>query len=146
MIGSRRGRSRAAAIDIWPGFVDALASLLMVVIFLLMVFVLAQVFLSDALSGRDDQIARLNRQLAELGDMLALERQSNTEYRQTVQQLSLELQTTAAARDELQERLNAAIAQVESATSTADSLRTKLAEATRVTETGRAPCRERVCQ
>src|SRR3546814_13758654 len=95
MIGSRRGRSRAAAIDIWPGFVDALASLLMVVIFLLMVFVLAQVFLSDALSGRDDQIARLNRQLAELGDMLALERQSNTEYRQTVQQLSLELQTTA---------------------------------------------------
>src|SRR3546814_20840308 len=96
--------------------------------------------------------------------MLALERQSNTEYRQTVQQLSLELQTTAAARDELQERLNAAIAQVESATSTADSLRTQLAEATRVTEVDReklavqlgqpvalqaherAACRERVCQ
>src|SRR3546814_7123443 len=69
--------------------------------------------------------------------MLALERQSNTEYRQTVQQLSLELQTTAAARDELQERLNADIAQVESATSTADSLRTQLAEATRVTEVDR---------
>jgi len=97
MIGSRRGRSRAAAFDIWPGFVDALASLLMVVIFLLMVFVVAQVFLSEALTGRDEQLARLNKQLTELSDMLALERQSNNEFRQTVQQLSQEVQTTAAA-------------------------------------------------
>lgn len=53
----RRSRRSAFGADIWPGFVDALASLLMVVIFLLMVFALAQHYLSTALSGRDIALA-----------------------------------------------------------------------------------------
>ena len=61
---ARRRRSPIGT-DIWPGFVDALASLLMVVIFLLMVFALAQHFLSDALSGRDEALAVATIQAAE---------------------------------------------------------------------------------
>ena len=61
---ARRRRSTIGT-DIWPGFVDALASLLMVVIFLLMVFALAQHFLSDALSGRDEALAAASAQAAE---------------------------------------------------------------------------------
>ena len=61
---ARRRRSPIGT-DIWPGFVDALASLLMVVIFLLMVFALAQHFLSDALSGRDEALAAATVQAAE---------------------------------------------------------------------------------
>ena len=54
---------------------DALSTLLMVIIFVLLVFVLAQAFLSVVLSGRDKQLDRVNRQLAEVTDMLSLERE-----------------------------------------------------------------------
>ncbi|MEQ9349053.1 MAG: peptidoglycan-binding protein, partial [Alphaproteobacteria bacterium] len=57
-----RGRRRTAPPDIWPGFVDALASLLIVIIFLLMVFTVAQFVLREALSGRDRELDQLNRQ------------------------------------------------------------------------------------
>lgn len=95
---SRRSRNRA---DIWPGFVDALASLLMVIIFLLLVFVLAQFFLGEALSGRDDALKRLDREVAELVDMLALERKANTDLRSDVARLSGELQASITESDRL---------------------------------------------
>jgi len=136
MIGGRRNRIRTYT-DIWPGFVDALASLLMVVIFLLMVFVLAQYFLSEALSGRDEQLSRLNRELAELSDMLAIERQSNAELRETVGQLSQELQVVTASRDQLNDQLSTMTSQFEIATSTVDSLKAELEEAQRLVETDR---------
>ena len=46
--------SRRSSIDIWPGFVDALAQLLMVIIFILLVFTAGQFYLSEVLSGRDE--------------------------------------------------------------------------------------------
>ena len=95
---SRRNQHRA---DIWPGFVDALATLLMVIIFLLMIFVIAQFFLNDALSGRDQALDRLRGQVSELADLLNLERQANTELRANIAQLSDELQTSVATRDGL---------------------------------------------
>src|SRR5438045_5146051 len=73
--------SRRSSIDIWPGFVDALAQLLMVIIFILLVFTAGQFFLSDALSGRDKALKELQQQVSELSDLLALERQANTELR-----------------------------------------------------------------
>ena len=60
-----RRRGGDNGLDAWPGYVDALSTLLMVIIFVLLVFVLAQAFLSVALSGRDKQLDRVNRQLAE---------------------------------------------------------------------------------
>lgn len=95
---SRRGRSTA---DIWPGFVDALATLLMVIIFLLMLFVVAQFYLADALSGKDEALERLNREVAQLSDLLALEEQANQDLQATVASLSGELQSTLSERDKL---------------------------------------------
>jgi len=95
---SRRNRNRT---DIWPGFVDALASLLMVIIFLLLVFVLAQFFLGEALSGRDSALKKLDREVAELVDMLSLERSANTKLRDDVSRLSGELQSSISEGDRL---------------------------------------------
>jgi chemotaxis protein MotB len=92
---------RQRATNIWPGFVDALATLLMVVMFLLMVFVLAQFFLGQALSGRDQALVRLQNQVSELADLLALERRSGDDLRKNIAQLSQELQISVALSDDL---------------------------------------------
>jgi chemotaxis protein MotB len=68
-----RGR-RFEAVNYWPGFVDALSTMLLVIIFLLSVFMLAQFFLSREVTGRDEALTRLNRQIEELTNLLALER------------------------------------------------------------------------
>ena len=96
-----RGRGQSRGPDIWPGFVDALSTLLMVIIFLLMLFFLAQFFLGEALSGRDAALQRLTEQVNELTELLSLERQANADLRLSVAQLSAELQDSTAARDDL---------------------------------------------
>src|SRR3546814_17010994 len=95
---ARRSRT---AFDIWPGFVDALSTLLMVIIFVLLIFVIAQFSLTQALSGSEQQLDRLNRKIGELAELLSLERRANTDLRSNVEQLSTELQSTLAKRDEL---------------------------------------------
>ena len=68
------GRGGRRSVNIWPGFVDALATLLLVVVFVLMVFMISQYFLSSALSGRDEALTRLERDINDLAELLALER------------------------------------------------------------------------
>ena len=63
----------------WPGFVDALSSLLMVIIFVLMIFVLSQFFLSQKMSGQDEALVELKNNLTELSELLSIERESTTE-------------------------------------------------------------------
>ncbi|MCH8552141.1 MAG: peptidoglycan-binding protein [Natronospirillum sp.] len=69
---SRRRRS-SSAISVWPGFVDALSALLMLVIFMLLIYTLTQLYLSQTLSDRDSELARLNTRLAEISRLLRLE-------------------------------------------------------------------------
>ena len=66
---------RYEPVNYWPGFVDALSTMLLVIIFLLSVFMLAQFFLSREVSGKDEALTRLNRQIEELTNLLALERE-----------------------------------------------------------------------
>src|ERR1700722_485695 len=68
-----RGR-RYEPVNYWPGFVDALSTMLLVIIFLLSVFMLAQFFLSREVTGKDEALTRLNRQIKELTNLLGLER------------------------------------------------------------------------
>jgi chemotaxis protein MotB len=68
-----RGR-RIESVNYWPGFVDALSTMLLVIIFLLSVFMLSQFFLSREVTGKDTVLARLNRQIEELTSLLAMER------------------------------------------------------------------------
>ena len=98
---------RRSVPDIWPGFVDAISALLIIVIFLLMVFTLAQSFLSEMLSGRNEALDRLNRQVAELADILSLERDTNANLRGDLAALSSELQSSIAARDSLSAQVSA---------------------------------------
>src|SRR5206468_2365378 len=98
-------RSRRSSIDIWPGFVDALAQLLMVIIFVLLVFTAGQFYLSAALSGRDKALKELEQQVSELSDLLALERRSNEELRTGSATLSEQLKATQAERDALTSRV-----------------------------------------
>ena len=102
---SRRGSRRS--INIWPGFVDALAAVLLVVIFVLMVFMIAQFFLSTALTGRDEALQRLDREISELADILSLERDANADLRINLAQISSELQSSLVARESLQNQLAA---------------------------------------
>ena len=98
---ARRRRGGEDALNPWPGYVDALSTLLMVIIFVLLVFVLAQAFLSVALTGRDRALDRLNRQVAELTDMLSLERGRGGELQQSVAQLNRDLLAAQQSRDTL---------------------------------------------
>ncbi|MDG2312557.1 MAG: hypothetical protein P8M15_00840 [Alphaproteobacteria bacterium] len=102
---SSRSRSYNSA-SYWPGFVDALAALLVVVVFLIMVFALAQAFLSDALSGRDTVLEKLTSELEELGQMLSLERDTNSKLQLSVAQLSSDLNSSISERDLLKVRLS----------------------------------------
>jgi chemotaxis protein MotB len=101
---SRRSRTRDT--NIWPGFVDALATLLMVIIFVLMIFIVAQFYLTQLLSGRDEALSRLQRQISEISELLALERETGEELRLNVAQLSAELQASIATRDTLSAKVS----------------------------------------
>src|SRR5437660_10741001 len=104
-------RSRRSSIDIWPGFVDALAQLLMVIIFILLVFTAGQFFLADALSGRDKALAQLQQQVSELSDLLALERSGTKELEAKSASFAAELKATLAERDDLKGQVGALSAQ-----------------------------------
>jgi len=112
---ARRVRS---PLNIWPGFVDALATLLMVIIFLLMIFVVAQFYLNDALTGRDKALLKLNKQVSELAELLSLERRASRNLRNNVAQISAELQSSLVERDNLSSELNSLLGVRDSLVST----------------------------
>ncbi|MGE3245183.1 MAG: peptidoglycan -binding protein [Beijerinckiaceae bacterium] len=82
-----RSRRRAFGFDYWPGFVDALSTMLLVMIFLLSVFMLGQYFLSREVTGKDTALLRLNRQIQELTSLLALERARGADAQSNIAQL-----------------------------------------------------------
>ncbi|MBB3808066.1 peptidoglycan -binding protein [Pseudochelatococcus contaminans] len=102
-----RGRRENRRIDYWPGFVDALSTLVLSIVFLLSVFVLAQFFLSQELTGKDEALRRLNQQIAELTDLLALARAENKGLEDNLATLQSTLQTSAAEQSRLQGLLDA---------------------------------------
>ena len=89
--------SRRPSIDIWPGFVDALAQLLMVIIFILLVFTAGQFYLGEALSGRERTLHALRQQMSELADMLSLERRANSDLRLSAADLTAQLANSRKA-------------------------------------------------
>lgn len=87
----------------WPGFVDALSSLLMVIIFVLMIFVLSQFFLSQKMSGQDEALVELKNNLTELSELLSIERESTTEL---TSQLSILESKIINLKTDLEEKKN----------------------------------------
>ena len=101
---ARSHRSERSS-NIWPGFVDAISTLLIIIIFLLMVFTIAQFFLSEILTGRNDALDRLNRQIAELSEVLALEQKSNEDLKIEIKQLTNKLNNSITAGEYLAQNL-----------------------------------------
>ena len=97
---TRRGRQN---FDLWPGFVDALAGLVIIVLFVLMVFMTAQFFLSDMLMGRDRTISRLQSRISELARMLSLEQEESEEAQRRIDEIMAELRATIEARNVLRQ-------------------------------------------
>jgi len=119
-------RTQSRSLDFWPGFVDALATLLIVIIFLILVFVLAQFYLGQALTGRDTALARLDVQLAQLSEQLAMERRTTADLRANVTRLSADLQSSIAARDQAAARLAAVLGERDAATGKAADAEARL--------------------
>ncbi|MCC7345760.1 MAG: peptidoglycan -binding protein [Variibacter sp.] len=94
-----RARRGERGIDYWPGFVDALSTLLLGVIFLLTVFVVVQFFLSQEVTGKDTALARLNAQIAQLTELLSLETSNKAELEQIIASLRANLATAESDRD-----------------------------------------------
>ncbi len=94
-------RSRERGIDYWPGFVDALSTLILGIVFLLSVFVIVQFFLSQEVTGKDTALQRLNAQLAQLTEMLSLEKVGKSNLEDTLASLRANLALAETERDRL---------------------------------------------
>ncbi|WP_131196490.1 peptidoglycan -binding protein [Lichenihabitans psoromatis] len=97
-----RARRVQRSIDYWPGFVDALTTMLLVIIFLLSVFMLSQYFMSREVTGKDTALTKLNRQIEELTSLLALERAGKSEAQASLASLNATLESSDKEKSRLQ--------------------------------------------
>ena len=95
-----RGR-RERSVDYWPGFVDALSTLILGIIFLLTIFVVVQFFLSQEVAGKDTALSRLNAQISQLTDLLALEKTGKVDLDDQISRLRASLSGAESERDKL---------------------------------------------
>ncbi len=104
MVESSRSR-RSQVTNYWPGFVDALSSLLLVIIFLLSLFMLSQFFLGQEILGKDTAMSRLNSQIAELTDLLQLERGNSEDLESTIASLTATLSNAESEKANLEAQI-----------------------------------------
>ena len=97
---ARSRREQRSHTDIWPGFVDALSTLLLVLIFVLVVFVLGQFFLNQLLAGKDTRLQELEANIAALAAELDLEQAAGAELRLSVTRLTGDLQAAQSDRED----------------------------------------------
>lgn len=103
---SRLGNRGRPSDFTWPGFVDALASLLMVFVFVLMVFVIIQANLSFRITGQDSRITALQNELLELGSLLNMERETNLKLSSDLSSAQLKLMSVEGDNEELLSQLD----------------------------------------
>jgi chemotaxis protein MotB len=126
-VSRRRGGSNG--LDAWPGYVDALSTLLMVTIFVLLVFVLAEAFLSSALTGSDNTINQLRSQISELSSALSLEKSNDVSLTQELAALNSQLAAAQAANASLTQQLAGANTAQAADAGTIQSLNRQLSDA-----------------
>src|ERR1700744_6322311 len=94
-----RSRRSESAFNYWPGFVDALSTLVLSIVFLLSVFLVVQFFLSQEVTGKDKALEQLNAKIAQLNDLLSLEKLGKISLDDEVAQLKAGLASAESERD-----------------------------------------------
>ena len=94
-----RTRRSDSGFNYWPGFVDALSTLVLSIVFLLSVFLVVQFFLSQEVTGKDKALEQLNAKIAQLNDLLSLEKLGKLSLDDQVSQLRAGLATVESDRD-----------------------------------------------
>jgi chemotaxis protein MotB len=96
-----RARRGDSGVNYWPGFVDALSTLVLGIIFLLTVFVVIQFYLTQEVTGKDTALSRLNAQIAQLTELLSLEKTGKLSVEEEIAQLRSNLMTAETERDRI---------------------------------------------
>src|SRR3981189_1001362 len=94
-----RARRNESGFNYWPGFVDALSTLVLSIVFLLSVFLVVQFFLSQEVTGKDKALEQLNAKLAQLNDLLSLEKLGKLNLDDQLSQMRAGLVSAEAERD-----------------------------------------------
>jgi chemotaxis protein MotB len=108
-LSHRRIRGRAPSADYWPGFVDALSSLLLVLVFLITIFLITQFFLAQLVGNRDSALDASKSQIAELVNQLALEKRQNADLQLAISSLQESLAAANVEKEQLQTDAAAAV-------------------------------------
>ena len=103
-----RARRSESAFNYWPGFVDALSTLVLGIIFLLTIFVVVQFFLSQEVSGKDTALSQLNAVVARLRDDLALEKSGKVSLEDEIARMRASLALAENERDKFKNAAEAA--------------------------------------
>jgi chemotaxis protein MotB len=90
---------RDRGVDYWPGFVDALSTLVLAVIFMISIFSVVQFYLAQEVTGKDTALSRLNAQIAQLTELLSLEKTSRSNLEELMATFRSNLAATEAERD-----------------------------------------------
>src|ERR1700740_753218 len=94
-----RARRDSSGMNHWPGVVDALSTLVLGIIFLLTVFVVVQFYLTQEVTGKDTALSRLNSQIAQLTELLSLEKTGKLDIEEQLASLRANLMATEGERD-----------------------------------------------
>ena len=94
-----RARRGDSGMNYWPGFVDALSTLVLGIIFLLTVFVVVQFYLTQEVTGKDTALSRLNAQIAQLTELLSLEKTGKLSIEEELASLRSNLMSAESERD-----------------------------------------------
>ena len=120
----RRGES---GMNYWPGFVDALSTLILSIIFLLSVFVVVQFYLQQEVQGKNTALQRLNAQIAQLTDLLSMEKAGNADLEKQLGAVQASLATAQSERDKYRSSYEAAAANAATAQGKVSELSGQLA-------------------
>jgi chemotaxis protein MotB len=121
-----RGRRGGEGMNYWPGFVDALSTLILSIIFILTVFVVVQFYLQQEVAGKDTALNRLNLQIAELTELLSMEKSGKSSMEDQLAQLRASLATAESDRDKFKGIAEGAGAGLSAAQGQANTLATSL--------------------
>ena len=106
---SRRSKNNIPT-AIWPGFVDAMTALLLMLFFLMSIFMIVQFMLRDTINNQDSELNSLSQQVASLAEALGLEQQKSFSLEGTIKDLDVSL-GEVTSKSEMQSNLIATLTQ-----------------------------------